>query len=230
MRKFWRSLPKGGYLAMGFFLFSAMTSGCGGAGGQPASEEEAKKLEAEAEREEEARFETLRHLMVEEQIEGRGVRDEAVREAMRKVPRHKFLPPSQLDWAYEDTPLPIGHNQTISQPYIVGAMTELLDLKPDARVLEVGTGSGYQAAILAEIVAEVYTIEILEPLADRAEQTLQDLGYENVHVRAGDGYLGWPEHAPFDGIIVTCAPDHVPDPLVEQLKVGGKMCIRKSVV
>ena len=153
------------------------------------------------------------------------VRDARVLAAMRRVTRHEFVPPDQAPFAYDDGPLPIGEGQTISQPFIVGAMTEALELKPTDRVLEIGTGSGYQAAILAELAAEVYTIEIHESLAAGARKTLDRLGYRDVSVRAGDGYRGWPEHAPFDAIIVTCAPEKVPEPLVEQLKVGGRMVI-----
>ncbi len=148
---------------------------------------------------------------------------------MAKVPREEFVPQDSRAESYEDGPLPIGYGQTISQPYIVAFMTEQLQPKRNDRVLEVGTGSGYQAAILAELVAEVYTIEIIEPLAKSAEATLQRLGYKNVHVKAGDGYKGWPEHAPFDAITVTCAPDHVPQPLVDQLKEGGRMIIPVGV-
>ena len=153
------------------------------------------------------------------------VRDEAVLDAMRTVPRHEFVPENVRAHAYEDTPLPIGHDQTISQPYIVATMTEALRVDDDDIVLEVGTGSGYQAAVLAEIVKQVYTIEIVEPLGGRAKADLQRLGYANVEVRVGDGYQGWPEHAPFDAIIVTAAPDHVPRPLIDQLKPGGRMVI-----
>jgi protein-L-isoaspartate(D-aspartate) O-methyltransferase len=163
--------------------------------------------------------------MVEDQLRARGFRDARVLAAIGRVPRHRFVPPGLQHAAYDDTPLPIGHDQTISQPYIVGYMTEMLDLSPTDRVLEIGTGSGYQAAVLAELVRKVYTIEIVEPLADRARSTLAELGYTNVEVRAGDGYAGWPEHAPFDAIIVTAAPDHVPPPLVEQLAVGGRLVI-----
>ena len=159
-----------------------------------------------------------RRLMVKEQIAGRDVRSERVLAAMLAVPRHEFVPSEIRDEAYEDRPLPIGHGQTISQPYIVAFMTEHLDPKPNHRVLEIGTGSGYQAAVLSHLVAEVYSIEIVVPLAVRAKADLSRLGYRNVHVKAGDGYAGWPEHAPFDAIIVTCAPDHVPEPLVRQLK------------
>jgi protein-L-isoaspartate(D-aspartate) O-methyltransferase len=173
----------------------------------------------------EERFTALRDQMVARQIEARDVRDPRVLAAMRKVPRHLFVPPSMADEAYDDHPLPIGEGQTISQPYIVALMTEMLGLKGGERVLEVGTGSGYQAAVLAEIAGEVYSIEILEPLARQAGATLGRLGYGGVRVRAGDGYLGWPEAAPFDAVIVTAAPDHVPQPLLDQLKVGGRLVI-----
>jgi len=166
-----------------------------------------------------------RQLMVQEQLRPRGIRDARVLAAMSKVPREEFVPSESRAASYEDGPLPIGYDQTISQPYIVAFMTEQLRSKPSDRVLEIGTGSGYQAAILAELVAEVYTIEIVEPLAKNAEATLQRLNYKNVHVKAGDGYRGWPEHAPFDAIIVTCAPDHVPQQLTDQLKDGGRMVI-----
>ncbi|HEX6176778.1 MAG TPA: protein-L-isoaspartate(D-aspartate) O-methyltransferase [Thermoanaerobaculia bacterium] len=163
--------------------------------------------------------------MVDRQIRARGVRDERVLEALRRVPRHEFVPAAQVPNAYEDSPLPIGEGQTISQPYIVGYMTEQLQVTPESRVLEIGTGSGYQAAVLAELVKDVYTIEIVAALAQRAKETLERRGYKNVHVRAGDGYRGWPEEAPFDRIIVTAAPDHIPQPLVDQLAVGGRMII-----
>jgi protein-L-isoaspartate(D-aspartate) O-methyltransferase len=153
------------------------------------------------------------------------VRDPRVLAAMRKVPRHEFVPAEVAPYAYRDAPLPIGHDQTISQPYMVAKMTELVALKPQHRVLEVGTGSGYQAAVLAEIVREVYTIEIVPALARQAEQRLLRLGYKNIHVRAGDGYLGWPEAAPFDAIVVTAGATHLPRPLLEQLKPGGRMII-----
>jgi protein-L-isoaspartate(D-aspartate) O-methyltransferase len=148
-----------------------------------------------------------------------------VMEALGRVPRHEFVPDGQLPFAYENRPLPIGHGQTISQPYIVALMTDLLDIEPDAAVLEVGTGSGYQAAVLAELVGSVYTIEIIEPLGEQARERLERLGYDNVAVKVGDGYYGWPEHAPFDAIIVTAAASHVPPPLVEQLRPGGRMVI-----
>jgi protein-L-isoaspartate(D-aspartate) O-methyltransferase len=163
--------------------------------------------------------------MVETQIKARGVKEPRVLTAMLKVERHLFVPKHLQPTAYSDQPLPIGEGQTISQPYIVALMTELLELKGDEKVLEVGTGSGYQAAILAELAKEVYTIEIVEKLANSAEKLLLQLGYKNIRVKAGDGYLGWPEAAPFDAIIVTCAPDHIPKPLVDQLKEGGRMVI-----
>ena len=163
--------------------------------------------------------------LVAHQIVDRGISDKAVLAAMRKVARHDFVPQSMKIHAYSDTPLPIGEDQTISQPYIVALMTELLELKGSEKVLEIGTGSGYQAAILAEIVPEVYTIEIVESLARTADERLQALGYRNITVRFGDGYKGWKEHAPFDAVIVTAAPDHIPQPLVDQLKVGGRMVI-----
>ncbi len=173
----------------------------------------------------EARFAKLREHMVKTQIESRGIRDKRVLAAMRKVPRHEFVPASVRAASYEDYPLPIGEGQTISQPYIVALMTEMLKLKGGEKVLEIGTGSGYQAAVLAEIAKEVYTIEIVEPLAKRAERDLARLGYKNVHVLAGDGFKGWPKHAPFDAIIVTCAPEEVPKPLIEQLKTGSRLVI-----
>ena len=163
--------------------------------------------------------------MVETQIAARGVHDPRVLAAMRKVPRHLFVEPAASGEAYEDHPVPIGNNQTISQPYIVALMTELLELPPHARVLEIGTGSGYQSAVLGEIAAEVYSIEILPDLAQAAAGKLRQLGYTNVEVRAGDGYRGWPEHAPFDGIVVTAAPERIPQPLLDQLAVGGRMVI-----
>ncbi|RJP20412.1 MAG: protein-L-isoaspartate(D-aspartate) O-methyltransferase [Candidatus Abyssobacteria bacterium SURF_5] len=159
------------------------------------------------------------------EIHAQGVSDPKVLAAMRKVPRHEFVPKRFRAAAYDNRPLPIGLDQTISQPYIVGYMTQALGLEGGEKVLEIGTGSGYQAAVLAEIAGQVYTIEILESLARDAERTLARLGYRNVHVKAGDGYQGWPEHAPFDAIIVTAAPDHIPQPLVEQLKENGRMVI-----
>jgi len=198
-------------------LALAITIGMGGHGAGAAGD--GKAADAFAERRAE------RERMVENQIELRGVRDPKVLAAMRRVPRHRFMPEDVQSRAYQDGAVPIGHEQTISQPFIVASMTEQLRLDADDRVLEVGTGSGYQAAVLAEIAREVYTIEIVEPLAERADATLDGLGYEDVHVRTGDGYRGWPEAAPFDAIVVTAAPDHVPEPLVEQLAVGGRMVI-----
>lgn len=166
-----------------------------------------------------------RGLMVDESIIPRGITNEAVLAAMRHVPRHRFVPSKYAAFAYMDGPLPIGHNQTISQPSLVAKMTEALALKKTDKVLEVGTGSGYQAAILAELADKVLTVEILEPLARQAERTLTELGYHNVRVRVGDGYQGWPEEAPFDAIIVTAAPDHVPPPLLNQLAIGGRLIL-----
>jgi protein-L-isoaspartate(D-aspartate) O-methyltransferase len=170
-------------------------------------------------------YTAAREQMVREQIEARGIRDARVLAALSKVPRHLFVPPEEQGEAYVDYPLAIGHEQTISKPYVVAYMTEALELKPRDRVLEIGTSSGYQAAILAELVAEVYSIEIVEPLAQQAEARLRRLGYSNVRIRAGDGYRGWPEGAPFDAIIVTAAPGHVPQPFVDQLRVGGRMVL-----
>jgi protein-L-isoaspartate(D-aspartate) O-methyltransferase len=169
--------------------------------------------------------EHARNQMVRDQVEARGVTETAVLQAMRQVPRHEFVPAEYGYLAYTDQPLPIGHGQTISQPYIVGLMSELLQVGPGDTVLEIGTGSGYQAAVLAATVDRVYTIEILEPLATRAEADLARLGYTNVEVRCGDGYQGWKEHAPYDGIIVTAAPPVIPEPLVEQLKTGARMVV-----
>jgi protein-L-isoaspartate(D-aspartate) O-methyltransferase len=163
--------------------------------------------------------------MVETQIVSRGVRDPRVLEAMKDVPRHLFVEPAEQPRAYDDSPLPIAGNQTISQPYIVALMTELLDLSPQERVLEIGTGSGYQSAVLSKLCREVYSIEIVPELAREAAARLQRLGYANVTVREGDGYRGWPEHAPFDGVIVTAAPERIPQPLLDQLAPGGRMVI-----
>jgi protein-L-isoaspartate(D-aspartate) O-methyltransferase len=169
--------------------------------------------------------EDARRRMVTEQLARRGITNPHVLAAMAAVPRHEFVPKDLQNEAYDDGPLPIGAGQTISQPYIVAFMTEQLAPKPGDRVLEVGTGSGYQAAILAKLVKEVYTIEIVESLGRRAMQDLSRLGFTNVHVRIGDGYAGWPEEAPFDAVIVTCAPERVPEPLTQQLKEGGRMII-----
>ena len=163
--------------------------------------------------------------MVEEQIRQRGISDEDVLRVMKTVPRHKFVPMPYDQHAYEDRPLPIGNDQTISQPYIVALMTDLLALQGDEKVLEIGTGSGYQAAILGELAGEVYTIEIVEELANSSKNKLEEMGYSNVHVRHGNGYKGWPEKAPFDRVIVTAAPEEIPEALKEQMKVGGKMVL-----
>lgn len=173
----------------------------------------------------EKRYNSMRENMVKTQIENRGIQDVRVLDAIRKVPRHKFVPLGLQDRAYEDRALPIGEGQTISQPYVVAIMSELLKVKKGGRVLEIGTGSGYQAAVLAELDTKVYTIEIIKLLADKAEVTLKKLGYCNISFRCGDGYQGWPEASPFDAIIVTAAPDHLPESLVDQLRVGGRMVI-----
>ena len=169
--------------------------------------------------------EQLRLEMVRSQITARGVSNQRVLAAMRQVPRHEFVPPRLRDHAYEDRPLPIGFSQTISQPYIVAAMTELAELREGSRVLEIGTGSGYQAAVIHELAGEVYSIEIIEELAQLAAQTLRRLGYDSAHLRHGDGYRGWPEAAPFDAIVVTAAPPEVPSALLDQLAVGGHLVV-----
>ena len=168
-------------------------------------------------------FTAARKTMVKEQIEARGIRGRRVLEAMRTVPRHEFMPPAVRSLAYEDSPAPIGHGATISQPYIVAIMSELLNPEPSSRVLEIGTGSGYQAAILAKLAREVYTIEIVPELARDAESALNRLGFHNVQVRRGDGYKGWPEKAPFDRIILTAAPPQLPQALIDQLAAGGTL-------
>lgn len=166
-----------------------------------------------------------REAMVKYQLKAGGISDQKVLQAMAEVPRHEFVPLAIRAFAYTDGPLPIGHGQTISQPFIVAYMTQVLELTKEDTVLEVGTGSGYQAAVLGKLAKEVYTIEIVPPLAESSKELLERLGFSNVHVRLGDGYLGWPEKAPFDAIIVTCAPDHVPEPLVNQLREGGRLVI-----
>lgn len=171
------------------------------------------------------RFERLRHSMVEQQLRRRDITDARVLAAMKKVPRHLFVPPEMQSLAYADRALAIEHGQTISQPYIVALMTQWANVGPESKVLEVGTGSGYQAAVLAEIGCPVFSVEIVEPLALTAQRRLSELGYSRVSVRCGDGYLGWPEEAPFDAILVTAAPDHVPQPLIDQLAVGGRLVI-----
>lgn len=174
---------------------------------------------------EEDRYKSERLEMVSKQIEGRGIKNENVLAAMRKVKRHLFVPEERRGFAYGDYPIPIGHQQTISQPYIVAVMTDLIEPEEDFTVLEIGTGSGYQAAILAEIVKEVYSIEIVEPLSKNSKALLKDLGYKNVHLKCGDGFYGWPDKAPFDAIIVTAAPPTTPKPLIDQLKIGGRLVI-----
>jgi len=171
------------------------------------------------------RWESRRKQMVDRQIRARGIGNPDVLRAMAKIPRHWFVPYRVRQSAYMDTPLPIGEGQTISQPYIVALMSEVLQLDRSKKVLEIGTGSGYQAAVLAELADRVYTIEIIASLGETAKKVLQDLGYGNVHVRIGDGYKGWPDQAPFDAIIVTCAPTHIPQPLQDQLAEGGKLVI-----
>ncbi len=200
------------HFILALIILLAFSAGCGG---------ERKNSKSDSGRD----FKAMREKMVETQIKDRGVKGERVLSAMLKVERHRFVPKEYQSKAYSDQPLPIGEGQTISQPYIVALMTELLDLKGDEKVLEIGTGSGYQAAILAELVREVYTIEIIESLAASAKNLLLELGYRNIQVKAGDGYLGWPEAAPFDAILVTCAPDHIPKPLLEQLKEGGRLVL-----
>ncbi len=170
-------------------------------------------------------FTKERERMVAEQIERRGVRDARVLAAMREVPRHLFISEELRDLAYDDEPLSIGYAQTISQPYIVAYMTELLRPRKEDRVLEIGTGSGYQTAVLAELVSEVFTVELVKPLAGIAEKRLQELGYANIRFRTGNGWHGWPEKAPFDKVIVTAAPEEIPQPLVDQLKEGGRLVI-----
>ena len=170
-------------------------------------------------------YKAMREQMVKNQIEERGITDPEILRAMRKVPRHLLVPEDQKEYAYEDRPLPIGEGQTISQPYIVAYMTDLIAPKKYMKVLEIGTGSGYQAAVLAEMVEEVCTIEIVENLGKRAKKDLDNLGYTNINFRIGDGYQGWKEQSPFDAIIVTAAAEKVPQPLIDQLKEGGKMVI-----
>jgi protein-L-isoaspartate(D-aspartate) O-methyltransferase len=203
------------YLSIGSVLVISSLA-CGGSG--TASQHSARDWDAG------------RRRMVDEQLRMRDIRSTRVLDAMLTVPRHLFVPEQQRAEAYGDFPLPIGHGQTISQPYIVAFMTQALDVAPDHRVLEIGTGSGYQAAVLSALAKEVYTIEIVAPLADRARETLSGLGYRNVQVRTGDGYLGWPEHAPYDRIMVTAAPDEVPAALLQQLKIGGLMAIPVGTV
>jgi protein-L-isoaspartate(D-aspartate) O-methyltransferase len=170
-------------------------------------------------------YKAQREQMVKYQIEARGVKDKATLQSMRNVKRHLFVPENSKDDAYDDGPMPIGYGQTISQPYIVAFMTEIINPKPDYKILEIGTGSGYQAAVLAEIVKNVYTIEIITQLSNSSKERLRKLGYKNIAVMNADGYYGWKEHAPFDAIVVTAAAEYIPPPLIEQLKEGGKMVI-----
>ncbi|HRH98319.1 MAG TPA: protein-L-isoaspartate(D-aspartate) O-methyltransferase [Prosthecobacter sp.] len=172
-------------------------------------------------------FRPQRERMVREQLmrAGHNIQNQRVLEAMRSVPRHEFVPKEMRAQAYADEPLPIGHGQTISQPYIVAFMTEAINPQPGERILEIGTGSGYQAAVLAAMGAQVFSIEIVKPLGEKAGKDLRRLGYDQVKVRIGDGYAGWPEEAPFDAVIVTCAPENIPQPLIDQLKTGGRMII-----
>jgi protein-L-isoaspartate(D-aspartate) O-methyltransferase len=170
-------------------------------------------------------YSVKRQVMVERDLRRRGIQDEKVLDVMGKVPRHLFVDEHLRDRAYDDYPLPIGEGQTISQPYVVALMTEALRLRPSDKVLEIGTGSGYQAAVLAELARDVYTVEIRKSLADKAAERLKHLGYQNVRVRHGDGYFGWEEHAPFDAIIITASPNHIPPPLIMQLKEGGRLIV-----
>lgn len=189
------------------------------------SPSDAKREERQRQELEEKEKSILRQKMVEQQIIARGIKDEQVLKAMLKVPRHRFVPPEQKQFAYDDRPLPIGEEQDITQPYIIALMIETLQLKGDEKVMEIGTGSGYQTAILAEIAKEVFSIEIRQALANEARVRLKEMGYSNVAIKVGDGYRGWKENAPFDKIIVTAAPTHIPEPLIQQLRLGGKMVI-----
>lgn len=213
---YWNSHEK--KLLIVAFLCAVSAMGCFGSDSQGWSGESQGPCSAQS-------FHLERHRMVEEQIRKRGVSSPAVLEALRAVPRHCFVPAAFREEAYDDHPLPIGMGQTISQPYIVALMTELLDLEPDDRVLEIGTGSGYQAAVLSRIVKEVYTVEIIPELAREASRRLSELGYDNIHIRVGDGNEGWAEHAPYDAVIVTAAAPRVPPALIGQLSKGGRMCI-----
>lgn len=170
-------------------------------------------------------FSTDRNRMVEDQIISRGIKNKKLIEAMREVPRHEFVPDNWKDYSYSDGPLPIGQGQTISQPYIVAIMTELLEVNEGDRILEIGTGSGYQAAILSKMGCEVYTVEIVEELTEKAKKVIEKLGYENIHFMVGDGYEGWKENSPYDGIIVTASPPEIPQPLLDQLKTRGKLVL-----
>ena len=203
------------------FVLAAGTNGGCTADRSSVSDVEPPQIAAE----DSSEFARLRERMVEQQLRARDITDARVLAAMLRVPRHEFVPGQAIGSAYEDSALPLALGQTVSQPYIVAFMTQALALKGSERVLEVGTGSGYQAAVLAELASEVYTIEILPELTGHARTVLQTLGYRNIHFRTGDGYQGWPEAAPFDAIVVTAAPDHIPPPLVVQLKPGGRMIL-----
>lgn len=205
-------------LAWAGAILAALLLGCSGRSASEAEESAGRSVVDDP-------YRTLRHRMVETQLAARGISDERLLDAMARVPRHLFIPPSRRAAAYGDFPVSIGEGQTISQPYIVALMTQYLALEGPERVLEIGTGSGYQAAVLAELASEVYTIEIIPELARRARLVLSELGYENVRVRTGDGYQGWDEHAPFDAIIITAAPPYVPQPLLEQLAEGGRLVV-----
>jgi len=215
----WKALKTGCYAILGIVLAAALVAETG------RNVTFAEKSGNKAAKENRNPFHEQKMKMIEKQIAARGVTDQNVLSAFRQVDRHRYVPKHLQHMAYEDRPLPIGEGQTISQPYIVAFMTEALNLSDTDRVLEIGTGSGYQAAILAEIVAHVYTIEIVESLGRRAKEVLDAEGYANIDVKIGDGFQGWPEHAPFDAIMVTCAPTDVPEPLKEQLAEGGTMII-----
>lgn len=222
----WRGMGAAALLAAAGFVIWAAVQQFMETGDMRQTTDLAAPPTAEEQRTEEPdRFLALRREMVRYQLQRRDITDRRVLAVMERVPRHQFVPGHSQYSAYDDHPLPIGHGQTISQPYIVALMTQLGQPKPTSRALDVGTGSGYQAAVLAELCQEVYSIEIVEPLAKEARQRLAQLGYRNVEVRYGDGYRGWPEHAPFDLIIVAAAPEHVPQPLVEQLAPGGRLVI-----
>ncbi len=205
-------------------VVAVLLLGCGWRSGERWNQSAAQAA-AQASGSESKEWREARERMVREQIAARGIHDPRLLEALRKIPRHLFVPPQFAASAYDDSPLPIGHGQTISQPYVVAFMSEALELKPQDKALEIGTGSGYQAAVLALLAREVYSIEIIEPLAQEASERLVRLGYKNVRVRVGDGYLGWPEAAPFDAIVVTAVTDHVPPALVEQLRPGGRLVL-----
>lgn len=209
---------------LGAAVMAVLLLGCGWRSGEP-SDQAAAQTAGQASGSESKQRREARERMVREQVAARGIRDPRLLEALRKIPRHLFVPSELASSAYNDSPLPIGHGQTISQPYVVAVMSEALELKPQDKALEIGTGSGYQAAVLALLAREVYSIEIIGPLAQEASERLARLGYKNVHVRVGDGYRGWPEAAPFDAIIVTAVTDHVPPALVEQLRQGGRLVL-----